>query len=59
MWRLRQAVIGQIEVQQLHDFGHVLFDAALARFAIQHFPAQRRLQTTLFQRRMHQRGFFT
>ncbi|MNE68162.1 hypothetical protein D3C80_1638110 [compost metagenome] len=38
VWRFCQAVVGQIEVQQLHDFRHVLFDTALARLAIQHFP---------------------
>ncbi len=56
-----QAVIAQIQVKQLHDFGHVTRDKALAGFVIQFVDrrTQWRLQTARDQRFMNQGRFFT
>ena len=58
---LHQTVITQIQIQQLHNLGHMTGNQTLACFVINflYWRTHRRLQPTSDQRFMNEDGFFT
>ena len=61
MRSFHQTVIAQIEIEQLHNLGHMARDKTFACFVIHllHGRAQRGFETTRNQRFMNQSRFFT